>query len=234
MACCWKASTSAVLPMPGSPVTKTSCRWPCRAWCRHARNVSSMPARPTRWPCAGGTGAADATAGRSWTGGDEAVPASGQRLNKPRGLRPVSKRAADLEDAAFQDLRLDVRLGPHRREECLLRHQLAGMRHEIAQHGKRLGGEQQALVVCRLPVAPETLVDGIQPEWRELLHARPSTVGMAGAAGQDGGVPRSWCSGYHFRTGQDTTKPLLDAFITERSRSDHDSTLAGTYIPCQG
>src|SRR6266446_749560 len=71
-----------------------------------------------------------------------------------------------------------MRLGPHRREECLLRHQLAGMRHEIAQHGKRLGGEQQALVVCRLPVAPETLVDGIQPEWRELLHARPSTVGI--------------------------------------------------------
>ena len=56
-------------------------------------------------------------------------------------------------------------------EILLLRHQLAGMHHEIAQHGKRLGGEQQALVVCRLPVAPETLVDGIQPEWLELLHA---------------------------------------------------------------
>src|SRR5262249_56202092 len=56
---------------------------------------------------------------------DEAVPAPRQRLNKPGRLRPVPERTADLEDAAFQHLRFDVRLGPHRREEFLLRHPLA-------------------------------------------------------------------------------------------------------------
>src|SRR5262249_15419149 len=125
--------------------------------------------------------------------GDEPVPAARQRLNKAWGLRPVPERAADLEDAAFQHPRLDVRLGPYGREELVLRHELASMRHEQAQDRKRLGCQQQALVGGGLPAAPETLVNRIELEWRELLHACPSTVGMAGAPadGQEEGMPAS-------------------------------------------
>src|SRR5439155_17525570 len=37
---------------------------------------------------------------------------------------------------------------------------------------------------------PETLIDSIQPEWRELLHDCPYNVGMAAAAdGQEGDMP---------------------------------------------
>jgi hypothetical protein len=59
----------------------------------------------------------------------------------------------------------------------------------------------------------EGLIDGSPPEWRELLHARPSMGGMAGAAaaGQDGGRPRARRAGYRF---EDTTKPLCNAFFT--------------------
>ena len=91
--------------------------------------------------------------------GDEAVSTPGQRLNKPRRLRLVPERAADLEDAALQDLWLDVRLGLHRLEEFLLRHQLPSMLHEIAQDSKCLGRQQHTLVLGRLPGAPKTLVD---------------------------------------------------------------------------
>ena len=102
--------------------------------------------------------------------GDKPVAAPGEGLNKARGLRPVAERTADLEDAAFQDLRLDVRLGPHRLEELVLRHQLSRMRHQITQDGKRLGRQQNALVRSRLPEAPETLIDRVQPEWGKVLH----------------------------------------------------------------
>jgi hypothetical protein len=104
--------------------------------------------------------------------GDKPVPTPGQGLNKPRGLRTIPERAADLEDAAFQDLRLDVRLGPRRLKELLLRHQPSSMLHQIAQDGKRFGRQQQTLGLGGLPEAPQTLVDGVQPEWGKVLHDR--------------------------------------------------------------
>jgi len=41
-------------------------------------------------------------------------------------------------------------------------------------------GQQHTLIVCRVSATPETLVDGIEPEVCELLHAPPFTVEMAG------------------------------------------------------
>ena len=158
--------------MPGSPVTKTSCRWPCngpvQTRAQRLQRARASHQGAVCWGHRGGGRRRRSVVDR----GDEAVPAPGQRLNKPRGLRPVPERAADLEDAAFQDLRLDVRLGPHRRKELLLRHQLSGMLHQIAQDGKRLGRQQHALVVGCLPAAPETLIAGVQPEWGKVLHGR--------------------------------------------------------------
>jgi hypothetical protein len=69
-----------------------------------------------------------------------------------------------------KDFRLDIRLGPHGLQQLLLGDQSAGVRHQIGQYGKRLGRQEHALVVGRLPVAPETLVDGIEPKGWELLH----------------------------------------------------------------
>ena len=44
------------------------------------------------------------------------------------------------------------------------------MRHQIAQDGKRLGRQQNALVLGCLLEAPETLIAGVQPEWGKVLH----------------------------------------------------------------
>src|SRR5207244_10050138 len=109
--------------MPGSRVTKTSCRCPRTASCRCPRNSPRARVRPTRVPGAEGPGTGAPP--RGWC-----------------GLLPA----------------------------LLLGDQSAGVGHQIGQHGKRLGRQEHALVVGRLPVAPETLVDGIEPKGWELLH----------------------------------------------------------------
>src|SRR5260370_233166 len=47
VACCWNTSTSAVLPMPASPVTKMACRWPRRALARQTSSSARAVLRPT-------------------------------------------------------------------------------------------------------------------------------------------------------------------------------------------
>ena len=70
---------------------------------------------------------------------------------------------------ALQHLRLNVRLGPERLEELIVGHQPPGVFDEIPQHPKGLGGQKNALF-RRAVSAPEALVDGVEPERRELPH----------------------------------------------------------------
>src|SRR2546425_9138452 len=167
--------------------------------------------------------------------GDKPVPTPGQRLNKPRRLRTVPKHAADLEDTTFQDLRLDVRLGPHRLEELLLRHQPSGMLHQIAQDSKRLGRQQQTLGLGGLPEAPKTLVDGVQPEWGKVLHDRLLQCWCDVLRGRWSGLRRalavrSWqshCDGFQRpRIAQNYFVTLL---LPQCDRTITTSNLAGAY-----
>src|SRR5208337_4207423 len=53
-----------------------------------------------------------------------------------------------------------------------MRHQTSGLLHQMVQHCERLGRQQDALVGALRPAAPQTLVNGVEPEWRELFHNR--------------------------------------------------------------
>ena len=86
------------------------------------------------------------------------------------GVFVFTQRFADLTHAdakrgiAHRDFR------PDSAPEVILGDQLSGMLHQIAEHGKRLGSQQNALLVCSIIAAPQTLVDHVQPEWRKLFH----------------------------------------------------------------
>ncbi len=44
---------------------------------------------------------------------------------------------------------------------------MKGRLSQIAQDPKRPGCQQDALIVARIPAAPQTLVSGVEPEWWE-------------------------------------------------------------------
>src|SRR5258707_15795092 len=50
VACCWNTSTSEVLPMPASPVTKITCRRPPHACSRRSLSSARAVSRPTTFP----------------------------------------------------------------------------------------------------------------------------------------------------------------------------------------
>src|SRR5229473_6565086 len=102
-------------------------------------------------------------------GGGEPVPSPGQRLDENGLPCVVPQHRPNGGDVALQHLRLNVRLRPDRLEELSVRHQSPGVLDEIPQHGKSLGGEQNALLAQAI-TTPEALVDGVQPEWRKLSH----------------------------------------------------------------
>lgn len=95
-----------------------------------------------------------------------------QSLDKEGLARPVAQRASEIEDELFYSLRLDMSVWPHRVEQLVMRHQLTGVLHQMAQNRERLGRQQDALLISFRPAAPQTLVDGVEPEWRKLLHNR--------------------------------------------------------------
>ena len=78
-------STSVVLPIPGSPVTKTTCRLPADACCSALSSISSGATRPThqRWrPWAIGASACRCSGGRSTS--EEEPRVTGARSRYPR------------------------------------------------------------------------------------------------------------------------------------------------------
>ena len=103
---------------------------------------------------------------------EKPVPAPMHSLDKERILRSVPERSSEIEDELLYGLRLDVGTWPDGIEQLVMRHQLSGVLHQIAQNRERLGRQEDALVVALIPVAPKTLVDGVEPERRKLLHNR--------------------------------------------------------------
>src|ERR1700676_3229894 len=82
----------------------------------------------------------------------------------------VPERAAHIEDVAFQDFRLDERIGPQRIEEFVRRHQPAGVLDQVPQDSERLRRQPDTVVTSGFQVPPQALVDGVQPEWIKFLH----------------------------------------------------------------
>src|ERR1700722_1867717 len=97
-------------------------------------------------------------------------------LDEERILRSVPECSSEIEDELFDGLRLDVSTWPHSIEQLVMRHQLSGVLHQIAQNRERLGRQQDALVGALIPAAPKTLVDCVEPERRKLLHNHALTT----------------------------------------------------------
>lgn len=90
-----------------------------------------------------------------------------QSLDKQRLLR-VLQGTSDFEDALLYGLQLKMSAWPHCIEQLIMRHE--GVFHHMVQDRKRLGRQQDALINSLISVPPQTLVDGIEPKWRKLLH----------------------------------------------------------------
>jgi len=121
---------------------------------------------------------------------DEPVAAPVQCLNKERLLRTIPQRGSDLQNVLFHGLRLDMSIGPHRLNKLILCHEPLRVLHQISQDCERLGPQQNALVVSRIPAAPKTLVDSVKAERGKRLHDCPVR--------QSPGIPKR--NGNHFWT----------------------------------
>jgi len=74
-------------------------------------------------------------------------------FDEARGFGIVGKRLADLADGDFEHRIADKRVVPDRSDQVLFGHELSRLRHEVFEHGERLGPElygfrtpQEALV----------------------------------------------------------------------------------------
>ena len=105
-------------------------------------------------------------------GGNEPVAALGHGLDEPRVLRTIAECSAHIEDALLHGLGFDHTVGPHGIEQLLVCHQASCPFDEMLQDGKRLGRYRNALFALQLAGAPETLVAGVETEWREFFHRR--------------------------------------------------------------
>jgi hypothetical protein len=72
-------------------------------------------------------------------GCNELVSPSGQGLDEERVLSVVAQLGSEVEDVPLQNLRLDIRIGPHRLEKFVLSHQPSGTIRQIQQNRKCLG-----------------------------------------------------------------------------------------------
>ena len=80
-------------------------------------------------------------------GSDKPIPTPVQSLDKQRLLRRVLQRTSDFEDALLYGLRLDMSAWPHCIEQFIMRHEASGVLHQMAQDRKRLGRQQDALII---------------------------------------------------------------------------------------
>src|SRR6267142_7073368 len=120
------ASATAVLPMPGSPVTKTICRSPffdIRP--RHWSSWASASSRPTR-TFAGRDAAAPLADAPSVTGAMNRYPRRGHRLDEHGLPGVVAEHRSNGGDVALQHLRFNVSLWPESFEQLIVRHQSTG------------------------------------------------------------------------------------------------------------
>ncbi len=99
---------------------------------------------------------------------DETVSAARHGLDEARIPGIVSERLAHFQHVVLQNLGIDIRLGPQGAENLVLRHQPARVLHQVSKHVECLGGQRSALVLSRIPAAPQTQIDRVEPESRKL------------------------------------------------------------------
>src|SRR5262249_14014916 len=133
-----KALTRVVLPIPGSPVSNTVCRAPCRTRPRHWCRCANSRARPT----SSGAGDASGVGGRGEGGGgrggggrgggakrregaNDATPPPMHRLDNPGRRRGLPQRFAQLANAHGQGGLGHHGVRPDRLQQSLFGDQLA-------------------------------------------------------------------------------------------------------------
>src|ERR1700723_1642755 len=102
--------------------------------------------------------------------GNEAIATPGQCFDESRALGIIPERAPDIADVALEHLGLDVGFGPQGLQHLLLGHQPAGMLHQIPEHRKCFGSQQNATFFRSIATMPKALVSHVHSEWRELCH----------------------------------------------------------------
>ena len=165
-------STSVVFPIPASPVTNAICRRPLVAVAIHSPIATRSADRPTKRPSGDATPvgrrvSAPATGPRP---ADEPVPAPGYRLDEARPLPFVLQRFPELADRLTGDVLRDRDVAPHRIEQGLLGHQLAGTLRQVLQHGEGLGPQADGQ-----SIAVELSGTQIEPERRKVDRRHPDS-----------------------------------------------------------
>src|SRR5262245_55179951 len=159
------ACTTVVLPIPGSPVSHTTCRAPCRTCASHCRSWANTPSRPTS------SGGGARTRGDPWEGPNEPIPPPMDRPDEPRGLRGLAQRLAQLANACGQHALAHYGVRPDGLQQGLFGDQLARVCRQQAQDRKHFGGQADPL-----PAMPHTLVGPVHPP--RLVH--PTLLGRSG------------------------------------------------------
>ena len=97
--------------------------------------------------------------------GNEAIAAPVHGLEAARRPDAVAQRLAQLANTVAEDPLAHRRPGPHRRKQGVFGHQLAGVRHQQAQHAEGFGGQGHGL-----RSAPQLLVGQIEPVIGKAKH----------------------------------------------------------------
>ena len=95
--------------------------------------------------------------------GHEPVPPPRNRLDEARPPPFVLQRFPELADRLTGDVLRDRDVAPHRIEQCLLAHQLAGTLRQVPQHGKGFGSQADGH-----SIAVELSGSQIEPERRKV------------------------------------------------------------------
>src|SRR5208282_3594162 len=103
---------------------------------------------------------------------DKLVTASWHRLNISRGLRVIPQDLSDLVQLGLHRLGLNIEFRPHGSKNLFLRDQPPCVLNKMAQQGKGLGRQPNALVLTAFRAAPKTLVGGVEPKCQEFDHRR--------------------------------------------------------------
>ena len=163
------ASQSAVLPMPASPVTKTTCRCAPDASSSAPSSRAISGSRPTKM---GDDELADRSTRGVDDGGDEDVTALDEAPDELGTGRVVAERPANLADEHLDVVWMDVGLGPDARQERLPGDDVAGALDEHGEHVEGLVGERNPNLI-----PPEASAAQVQREGRKIFHVSMSRPG---------------------------------------------------------
>jgi len=77
---------------------------------------------------------------------NELVTTLRKRCNKCRVLRSIAQYFADFQDVLPDTFRIDIRIGPERLEQLVLRDQAVCVLDQVSQYIERLGGKRRTVI----------------------------------------------------------------------------------------